>query len=136
MDELIEGFDIVQEAFPEYWASLVYAAKSWPVMMAVYSVVALAVVAACTYMLARKSRPIGHAFTLLLVIALFVLPGAVGNGGLVFLPVALSLATGVAMSEPMGTLLYNASFIGIAIAAAFIFAVLYSLSGQRQRAAT
>lgn len=137
MDELIEGFDIVQEAYPEYWGSLVYAAESWPIMMLIYSIVALAVVSFCCYTLARKRRTFGQSFLLFLAIAVFVLPGVSGSGGLVFIPIALALATGVAMSVPVAMLLYNASLIGIAMALALFCSTFYSLLGQRrQRAAT
>jgi hypothetical protein len=119
MDALLETLELPLEAYPEYAASLAYAFESWPAMLVGYFFIALPVAGWLVYKLSRPRPGFLRAFGLFLVLFVVVLPGAYGNGGLVFLP--LGLVAALSVVNPY-ILLYNVGLFGAAVAAAALAA--------------
>ena len=110
MDELLEGFDVSLEAYPEYLGSLAYIASEWPRFFQIYVPLALLVLLLLLWLSSRRPLTYWRTLSLVGLISLATMPGALGNGGLVFVPLAAAIAVGAAMLEP-GILLYNVGFL-------------------------
>lgn len=123
MDELLEGLEIIFEAYPEYLGSLYYAMKSWPWLLLAYALIVLPLAGCIVYLLGRWKPKFLRTFFQSLVVAIAILPGAYGDGGLLFLPLAGVLAGAIALMEP-ALLLYNVGLLVAALSIALVAAAV------------
>jgi hypothetical protein len=131
MDELLAGLELPSEAYPEYLSSLAYAFDSWPLMLSLYALIAVAVATLLVRRL-RRFRP-GYLRSYLqsAIVLIAVLPGAYGDGGLVFLPLAGVLLASLVTAWP-ALFIYNLGLLAVALGlSAIVAAIVHAVARRR-----
>jgi hypothetical protein len=123
MDDLLEILWLPVDAYAEYWEGVWYLAHETPLLFVAYTVVAAILATLLVRWLRSKPITFRRAYRCCFALSLLVLPGAVGQGGLVFLPLAVVIAFSVI--QPL-FLIYNVALLAIAALAAVVPARLVS----------
>src|SRR5262245_13736011 len=108
MDDAVEILQLPLEAYPEYPAGLAALFRDSPWVMSAYFVCALVVILLVIRLLARGPSSFGRTFLLCLVVAVLVLPGAIGLGGISVPPLGFVVLMALISLSPW-LLLYNAT---------------------------
>jgi hypothetical protein len=119
MDDLLEILELPVDVYAEYWGAMWSLARESPLYAAAY--VVIAVILALLLIRWLRSRPMTfkRTYSGCFALALLVLPGAVGQGGLAILPLVVIIAFSVI--QPL-FLIYNAALLAIAALVAWIAA--------------
>jgi hypothetical protein len=119
MDDLLEILWLPVDVYAEYWEAMGHLARESPLYAVAYVVVA--VILALLLIRWLRSRPMTfkRAYIGCFALALLVLPGAVGQGGLAILPLAAIIA--FCVIQPL-FLIYNVTLLALAALVAWIAA--------------
>ena len=133
MDDLLEILWLPVDVYAEYWGAIWHFARESPLYAVAYAVVA--VILALLLIRWLRSRPMTfkRAYIGCCALALLVLPGAVGQGGLAILPLVVILAFSVI--QPL-FLIYNVTLLALAALVAWLAAwIVYRAAAGKTPAA-
>lgn len=130
MDDVLEILWLPVDVYAEWWAGMRHLMREAPLFTALYIVVAVILAILVIRWLRRGPLTFKRIFYCCFAIALLVLPGAVANGGMSILPLALVVAVSFIW------LLYSFTLFAIAALVALIAAcVVYKAAARKAPAA-
>jgi hypothetical protein len=123
MDDLLEILSLPVDIYGEYWGAMRYLARESPLYTVAYIVIAAILALLLIRWLRSRPMTFKRAYIGCFALALLVLPGAVGQGGLSILPLVVIIAFSVI--QPL-FLIYNVTMFAIAALVAWIAAWIVS----------
>jgi hypothetical protein len=130
MDDLLEILWLPVDVYAQWWAGMRHLMREAPVFTALYIVVAVILAIRAIRWLRRGPLTFKRIFYCCLAVALLVMPGAVANGGMSILPLAVVVAVSLIW------LLYNFTLFAIAALVALIVAwIVYKAAAGKAPAA-